>query len=100
MTSKSKPKLTVVPGADTAMSVRLDSHSPLYMQITDMLRTRILDGTYQPNQQMLSESEMMESFGVSRITVRQALSNLQSEGLIFRIPGKGTFVSRPRAFQD
>jgi len=69
-------------------------------QIADILRARILQGAYQPNQQMPSESELMLAFDVSRITVRQALGNLQSEGLIFRIHGKGTFVSHPRAFQD
>jgi len=78
----------------------LDGHSPLYTQIADILRNRILQGAYQPNEQMPSESELMAAFDVSRITVRQALGNLQSEGLIFRIPGKGTFVSSPRAFQD
>jgi GntR family transcriptional regulator len=78
----------------------LDGPSPLYMQIADILRNRILVGAYRPNQQMPSESELMSAFDVSRITVRQALGNLQSEGLIFRIHGKGTFVSRPRAFQD
>ncbi|BFG80391.1 GntR family transcriptional regulator [Paraburkholderia terrae] len=72
----------------------------MYMQIADTLRNRILQGAYRPNQQMPSESELMNAFDVSRITVRQALGNLQSEGLIFRIHGKGTFVSRPRAFQD
>lgn len=96
----SKTHLAVVPETDLSAPVRLDSHSPLYLQITDILRGRILDGTYAPNHQMPSESEMMTTFGVSRITVRQALSNLQSEGLIFRIPGKGSFVSRPRAFQN
>jgi GntR family transcriptional regulator len=104
MTSKttqaSSPALSIVPDTDITAPVRLDSHSPLYLQITDILRARILDGSYQPNHQMMSESEMMATFGVSRITVRQALNNLQSEGLIFRIPGKGSFVSRPRAFQN
>lgn len=73
---------------------------PLYAQIKDILRGRILDGSYQPHQQMPSESEMMATFNVSRITVRQALNDLQNEGLIFRIHGKGTFVSKPKAFQD
>lgn len=73
---------------------------PLYTQIKEMLRTRILDGTYQPHQQMPSESELMSAFKVSRITVRQALGDLQKEGLIFKIHGKGTFVSKPKAFQN
>lgn len=74
--------------------------TPLYAQIKDLLRARVLDGTYQPHQQMPSESEMIAAFNVSRITVRQALNDLQNEGLIFRIHGKGTFVSKPKAFQD
>lgn len=73
---------------------------PLYTQIKDILRDRILDGTYLEHQQMPSESELMSTFSVSRITVRQALGDLQKEGLIFKIHGKGTFVSKPKAFQD
>lgn len=76
------------------------SSVPLYTQIREVLRAQILDGTYLPHQQMPSEGDMINLFGVSRITVRQALSDLQSEGLIFRIHGKGTFVSKPKAFQD
>jgi GntR family transcriptional regulator len=73
---------------------------PFYTQIKDTLRASVLDGTYKPHEQMPSESEMTELFGVSRITVRQALGDLQKEGLIFKIHGKGTFVSKPKAFQD
>lgn len=82
------------------LPIHLGGPTPLYMQIADILRGRIFQHAYRPNEQMPSESELMSAFDVSRITVRQALGNLQSEGLIFRIHGKGTFVSRPRAFQD
>src|SRR4051794_37228933 len=71
---------------------------PLYVQIKDLLRGRILDGSYQPHQQLPSEAEMIAAFKVSRITVRQALGDLENEGLIFRLHGKGTFVSKPKAF--
>ena len=72
----------------------------LYAQIKDILRTRILDGTYGPLSQMPSEHALCAMFGVSRITVRQALGDLQKEGLIFKLHGKGTFVSKPKAFQN
>lgn len=73
---------------------------PLYTQIKEVLRNRILNGTYQCHDQMPSESELTKIFGVSRITVRQALDHLQKEGLIFKIHGKGTYVSKPKVFQN
>ena len=73
---------------------------PLYTQIREALRTRILDGSYKAHAQLPTESELTATFKVSRITVRQALNDLQKEGLIFKIHGKGAFVSKPKAFQD
>lgn len=89
-----------MPKADLLPVLLPDAPSPLYAQLTGHLRSRILDGTYPPHSQMPSESELGAMFGVSRITVRQALGDLQKAGLIFRIHGKGTFVSRPKAFQN
>ncbi len=76
------------------------AHQPLYLQIKDTLKRQILEGTYAPYQRMPSESELMAKFGVSRITVRQALRDLHREGLIFTTQGKGTFASKPKAMQD
>ncbi len=73
---------------------------PLYNQLKELLRTQILDGSYPPETRMPSESELGDKFQVSRITVRQALGDLQKEGLIFKIHGKGTFVAKPKAFQN
>ena len=73
---------------------------PLYTQIREQLRKRILDGTYRSHEQMPSEHELVAAFGVSRITVRQALQDLRNEGLIFKIHGKGTFVAKPKAVQN
>jgi len=77
-----------------------DRPLPLYVQIKEQLRGQIFDGTYHEHQRLPSENDLMSSFGVSRITVRQALSDLENEQLIFKIPGKGAFVSRPRPFQQ
>lgn len=76
------------------------SHLPLYLQIKESLKKQILAGEYAPYQRMPSESELMKTFSVSRITVRQALRDLHSEGLIFSTQGKGTFASKPKALQD
>lgn len=73
---------------------------PLYNQLKELLRSQILDGTYPSASRMPSESELGDLFQVSRITVRQALGDLQKEGLIFKIHGKGTFVAKPKAFQN
>lgn len=73
---------------------------PLYSQLREKLRERILDGTYAAHEQLPTESDLIRTFKVSRITVRQALSDLQKEGLLFKIRGKGSFVSKPKAFQD
>jgi GntR family transcriptional regulator len=76
------------------------SSVPLHTQIREIIRRRVLDGTYAPHSQMPSESQMMEAFSVSRITIRQALGDLQKEGLIFKVAGKGSFVAKPKAFQN
>jgi GntR family transcriptional regulator len=73
---------------------------PLYSHIREALRARILDGSYKAHDRLPSESELTQFFKASRITVRQALSDLQKEGLIFKIHGKGAFVSKPKAFQE
>lgn len=77
-----------------------DRPLPLYVQIKESLRGQIFDGTYGEHERLPSENDLMSSFGVSRITVRQALSDLENEQLIFKVPGKGAFVSRPKPFQQ
>ena len=69
----------------------------LYAQIKESLRKDIAAGRLAPLDQLPSESELMAEFGVSRITVRQALSDLQTEGLIYKHHGKGSFVAQPKA---
>ncbi len=73
---------------------------PLYSQVRERLRERIVDGTYAPQARLPSESEIGTLFKVSRITVRQALGDLQKEGVIVKVPGKGTFVAAARPSQE
>jgi len=81
-------------------TVRNESIQPMYTQIKEILKQRILDGDYEVHERLPSEKEMIKVFGVSRITVRQALRDLHTEGLVFSVQGKGTFVSRPKVVQD
>ena len=68
------------------------SRSVLYRQLANVLRQRILDGTMPSGTSLPTEFELSATYGISRGTVRQALSLLSDEGLIERMPGRGTFV--------
>ncbi|WP_420645077.1 GntR family transcriptional regulator [Candidatus Leptofilum sp.] len=75
------------------------SKSPLYQQIYELLRHKILGGSWHPNDILPSEAELMAQYKVSRATIRQALDELATDGLIYRKQGKGTFVSPPTVEQ-
>lgn len=67
----------------------------LFEQVRDTLRREILRGVWPAESRLPSESKLIERFGVSRITVRQAIAELQAHGLVQTINGKGSFVARP-----
>lgn len=73
---------------------------PLYARLRDQLRAEIVSGTLCVGDKLPSEHELVRIHGVSRITVRQALSELQHEGLIDKIHGKGAYVSAARTSQS
>lgn len=69
--------------------------APLFAQVRDALRTQILRGALRPGERLPSEAALVERFGVSRITVRQALAELQATGLVQTVNGKGSYVTAP-----
>ena len=70
----------------------------LRAHLRDHLRADILEGRLREEDRLRSEHQLANDFGVSRITVRQALADLVAQGLIVKIQGKGAFVaSRPVA---
>jgi GntR family transcriptional regulator len=74
------------------------SSSPLHLSISAQLSGWIQSGQYLPGDRLPSESQLMEIFAVSRITVRRALANLSQMGLVQSQHGKGVFVAnRQRA---
>jgi len=79
----------------TRSTGQLDGRSfiPLFHQLLSQLRDDILSGTYQPHDRFPSEPELCRLYGVSRATVRAALDKLVEQRLVYRLQGKGTFVS-------
>lgn len=70
-----------------------DQAVPLYYQLETLLRKKILAGELEPGATLPILDSLAKEYEVSRITVRQALSALERDGLIVRKRGKGTFVS-------
>ncbi|HEL1585337.1 TPA: GntR family transcriptional regulator [Streptococcus suis] len=73
----------------------LSNEKPLYLQLVDVLEVKIRE-TMAPNEKLFSERELTQVYGVSRITVRLALQELEKRGLVYKKHGKGTYVSEIR----
>jgi GntR family transcriptional regulator len=67
--------------------------TPLYHQLKNILKSRILSNELKGSQRLPTEAELCKEYNVSRITVRQALTELMKDGLIYRDRGRGTFVT-------
>src|SRR5215467_1113010 len=70
------------------------SSVPRYYQLKEIIREQC--ASWEPGQLIPSELELCQMYSVSRTTVRKALDHLTQEGLLYRIQGKGTFVSPPK----
>lgn len=81
-------------------AIRSARAEPLYGWVRDSLRREILQGVRAPHERLATEKELIEAFGVSRITVRRALQELRAEGLVVTAQGRGNFVARPRVSQE
>jgi len=86
--------------ADNHTRQTVDSSAPLYLQLKQAISLQISTGTLQPNQRVPSESELVKSFNVSRMTANRALRELSSEGLLVRIQGVGTFVAESKPHSE
>ena len=69
---------------------------PLYFQLKEIIKEKIVEGKLNPGDLIPSERELSEKYEISRPTIRQALQELVNEGLLYREKGKGTFVAKPK----
>jgi GntR family transcriptional regulator len=69
---------------------------PKYFRVKEALLSEISAGNWQPGALVPSEPELCQQFGVSRTTVRKAVSELSSEGRLTVVQGRGTFVAAPK----
>lgn len=73
---------------------------PLYYQLKMIIDAEIKQGSYPPGALIPTEEELIARFGISRTTVRQAITELVQEGKLYRIKSKGTFVAQGKLNQD
>jgi GntR family transcriptional regulator len=73
---------------------------PVYIQIKDVLIEKINSGEFKSGSQLPSEREISETYNISRMTARNALTQLVDLGYAYRVKGKGTFVRLPNFERD
>lgn len=73
---------------------------PLYYQLKELILEDINSNKYLEGDAIPTEIEISNHFGISRPTVRQAINELVNEGYLYRVKGKGTFLSKPKIYQE
>jgi GntR family transcriptional regulator len=69
---------------------------PRYYQLANILRRQIEEGHFKPHETIPSERQLEEQYNLSRPTIRQAIDLLERQGFLYRVHGRGTFVSPPK----
>ncbi|MGV8895819.1 MAG: GntR family transcriptional regulator [Rhodoglobus sp.] len=80
----------------SAIGIDRNSAVPMYDQLRQLILNLIEEGSLAPGDSLPGEHRLCELYGISRTVVRQALAQLQVEGVVERVKGKGTFVARPK----
>ncbi|NLM76183.1 MAG: GntR family transcriptional regulator [Clostridiaceae bacterium] len=74
------------------------SNIPLYCQLKNIIIEKIDSGEFKADCKIPSEQDFCEKYNISRPTVRQAINELTSSGILYKLKGKGTFVSSKKSF--
>lgn len=81
---------------DAPVTLDRNGPVPIYAQLDEILRRHIDSGEWAAGMMVPSENAIARDFGISRMTARGVLNSLADEGLLVRVPGKGTFVAEPK----
>lgn len=73
-----------------------EDYKPLYVQLADSIKAYIKENSLKPGDPVPSQNDLIGHYGVSQITIRQAMARLTTEGVVTRIQGKGTFVAETK----
>lgn len=87
------PRTRVAPAVRTQPQAHAAGGTALYQQLKDHIASHIQDGTWRAGDRLPSESELVQQFGMSRMTVNRALRELSEQGRIRRVAGVGSFVA-------
>lgn len=78
----------------------INYRSPMYIQLREVIRGKIETGEYPPGTAIPSENQLSETYGLNRLSVRNALEALENEGLLQSVQGKGVFVRGEKTLRD
>lgn len=74
--------------------------SPIYLQLREVIRSKIEEGEYLPGMAIPSENDLADTYGINRMTVRSGIDALVSEGILKRVQGKGVYVVGNKVERD
>ncbi|MGW1513277.1 GntR family transcriptional regulator [Streptomyces sp. NPDC002394] len=74
------------------MSLDPKSGRPLYMQLADVIAAKIATGEYAPDRAIPTPGRFADEYGIAVLTGRRAMRELRERGLIYTVPGKGSYV--------
>lgn len=73
---------------------------PRWQQVAEIICERIAAGTYRPGSRVPSENDLMQEFGIARMTAHKVMKALRAEGSIYTVRGLGSFASQPDEDQN
>ena len=74
--------------------IEKSNSTPLYLQLKSKIRRDIRTGIFKPGDKLPSEAQLQKEYGMSRVTVRNAMEELAVDGYIIKVQGKGSFVAQ------